>query len=432
MKHTLHIKTLENGTRILFVNLAASSSYYFNTINNAGFNYVDISKHELPHLLEHLAFEGSKNYPKEGQIGYELEKLGGWYNAATSDDYIRYYLVGSMNDYKKITELALEQYTQPLFREENINQQKSVVERELRRKIDDDSIKVRSLAMEQLFSDKLFSLKSRIDTLKHITKLDIENYYAKTHTQANTNFVVAGDIDSKKQKEITSVIEQRISTLPVGESLHEVKKLNTSNLAKVYTLPSKLEEQMYFLVTFIKGKYDNDMQYRAASRVVSAIYNRGDGSRIFRKSRSAGLTYGVHSGIFNDEEYSELYITDKTDPHLAQKLFKLCVNELIDIKNGNFTLEELERAKGYMAGENDTEFETSRDLADWYGPLFVAKDKLYSPKDFARAIRSVTKEDVLLVLNKFIRKDNWLITLVGHNAINQASGFEKIIKDSII
>lgn len=423
MKHSLHTTTLKNGSAILFVNAPGSSSYYFNTITNAGFNYIDAAKHELPHLLEHLAFEGSKNYPKEGQMGYELECLGGWYNAATSDKNIRYYLVGSMNDYIKVTELALEQYTKPLFRQRNIDEQKKVVERELKRQIDDDGGKVRALTMTRLFPDKLFYPRERIHTLKNITKADIESYYQMTHTQANTFFVVAGDLTENKRKNILELIDKELSSLPIGKRLLKKPKLNLNNFSSIETLPSKLKEQMYFSLAFVKPDYNDAINFRAACTVASAIYNRGDGSRIFRKARSAGLAYGVNSGIYNSDEYSELYIIDRTDPHLAHKLFKLCINELVDIKNGNFTDEELSRAKGYMAGENDTEYETSRELADWYGPMFVDQEELYSPEQYAKAIRVVSKKNVVDALKRFVKNDNWLISLVGHDTKSYENKF---------
>jgi predicted Zn-dependent peptidase len=428
MKHTLIKKELKNGTRILFVNVPDSSSYYFNTICNGGFNYSQKSKYELPHLLEHLAFEGTEKYPKPGQMGYELEKLGGWYNAWTSEENIRYYLVGNVDDYKKLTDLALEQYTRPLFKQKSIDEQKQVVERELKRYIDDDGARVRSLTYSTLFPSKVCFARDRIATISHISRKDILDFYKTTHTQANTLFVVAGDLSSDRRRNITKSIEKAIKNLPVGKKLHKIHELSPDFGLKIQTLPSKLEAQLYFSIGFIKNTYESEIKYRAACNVASAIFNRGDGSRIFRKSRSAGLAYTVNSGISNNLDYSELYIIEKTDPHLSVKLFELCLSELKDITEGNFTNEELNRAKGYMAGGYNTEYETSRALADWYGPMFVDEERLYSPIEFAEQIRAVKREDIKRVLDSFIAKDNWLISIVGKNAEKYKAEFKLIVE----
>lgn len=427
MKHSLSIKNLKSGSKILFVNAPGSRSYYFNTLCNGGFNYAKKDQYELPHLLEHLAFEGSRNYPEPGQMSYELEKLGGWNNAWTSEENIRYFLVGSVKDYQKLTELALEQYTQPLFEKKIIDEQREVVERELKRDIDDDGARVRSLTYTTLFPSKLSFAKDRIVTLANISQINIKNFYSKTHTQANTSFVVAGDLPPERQDTITDNIDSALSLLPIGKKLHKIPKLNNNYKTKIQILPSKLEGQMFFSIAFIKSKYDFDISYRAACKVASAIYNRGDGSRIFRKSRSAGLAYTVNSGISNNHDYSELFVIEKTDAHLSVKLFELCLSELIDIKQGNITDEELERAKGYMAGEYDTEYETSRQIADWYGPMFVDGEKLYSPADFAKQIRNVSKDDVVKVLNLFVNKCNWVISIVGKDSKKYKPEFKKII-----
>ncbi len=427
MKQTLHTIVLTKGTKILFVNVPDSRSYYFNSVCNAGFNYADRDKYELPHLLEHLAFEGSKGYPKKGEMAYALEMIGGYNNAYTSEDTIRYYLVGSIDDYIKLTKIALDQYTLPLFRQASITEQKRVVERELMRDIDDDGSKVRALNYSKLFPDKVVFAQDRIATIAAITRADILAYYKATHTQANSYFVIAGDLPASTRDAITKLIERYIAVLPDGTSLNKHKSLSSSYNRLIQSLPSKLKGQMYFAIAFIGPEYNPDIRYRAARIVASAIYNRGDGSRIFSKARAAGVAYSVNSGISMKHDYSELYIIEKTDPHLAAKLFELCIKELIDIKNGNITTEELNRAKGYMAGDSDTEYETSRELADWYGPMFVYDEDTYSPQDFSTAIRAVTKADVVAVLNKFVQKDSWILSLVGHGASAQKKKFQAII-----
>lgn len=416
MKHTLIKKELKNGTRILFVNVPGSSSYYFNTICNGGLNYALKSKYELPHLLEHLAFEGTENYPKPGQMGYELEKIGGWYNAWTSEETIRYYLVGSIGDYQTLSDIALEQYTRPLFKQKSIDEQKQVVERELKRDIDDDGARIRSLTYSTLFPSKACFAKDRIATISNISRKDILDFYKTTHTQANTIFVVAGDLSSDRRSNITKSIEKAIKKLPIGKKLHKIHELSPDFGLKIQTLPSKLEGQLYFSVGFIKNTYESEIKYRAACSVASAIFNRGDGSRIFRKSRSTGLAYTVNSGISNNFDYSELYVIDKTDPHLASKLFELCLSEIKDITEENFTNEELNRAKGYMAGSYDTDYETSRALADWYGPKFVDCEELYSPVDFAKTIRKVTRDDIKSVLDSFVVNGDWIVSIVGKDS----------------
>ena len=159
--------------------------------------------------------------------------------------------------------------------------------------------------------------------------------------------------------------------------------------------------------------------------------NRGDSSRLFLKARNAGMAYTVNSGMYNGRDFAEFYIIDHTDPHLALQLFELCLTELGDIRDGNFTTEELERAIGYEAGGCDTEYETSRDLANWYAPLFSSDEPLYSPSEFAAAVRNVKKDDVVRVLDKFIAKDNWMISLVGHGAKSKEAEFIHVIQESL-
>lgn len=428
MKHFLHPVKLKNGVRILFVNVPGSMTYYFTTTTNAGFYYSQNDKYELPHLLEHLAFEGTKNYPKPGDLGYELEKIGGWSNAFTNNYIIRYFLIGSIKNYKRITDLALEKYTKPLFEQSSIDEQKEVVERELARKIDSDQVLLNCLTFSRLFPGTITFPMDRIKTLKNISQSDIKNYYKSTHTQNNSDFIIAGSLPTYRRKYIAKMIEKSSIDLNNGKRLHKMPKLSINELAKVKSLEGNDKNQLHFSLAFIKPDYELDLKYQAACSIASTIYNRGEGSRLFRKARSAGLTYDINSGISNDSDYSELYIVDKTDPHLATKLLELCLDELIDLKSGNISSEELERAKGYKAGGFDTDFETARDLTDWYGPSFIENEPLNSPDQYAKALREVSKEDVIAVLNKFIKKDNWIVSIVGPDASKYEKDFNNLIK----
>ncbi len=105
-----------------------------------------------------------------------------------------------------------------------------MVEREFKRSIDNDDDRIRNLTMSRLFPDRPVFAQERIDTLKSISKNDIERYYKSTHTQANTVFVISGDLNSSKQKVITEMIAKSLGALPVGKRLLKVPKPELKNL----------------------------------------------------------------------------------------------------------------------------------------------------------------------------------------------------------
>lgn len=427
MNHTYSTSKSKAGTRTLFVSVPGSNSYCINIICNAGFNLAENKISEIPHLLEHMAFDSTKKYPNPNQLDYEIESIGAWSNATTEESIIRYSTVGSKSNYLKITELALEQYTQPIFSEKALEQQKNVIEIELNSRADDEEDMVRLLTYDRLFPQKVNKISDRIKSLKKINLQDVEDYYSKTHTQANTLIVISGDISNSEKAEISKKIESELSKLPNGELLDTTLKASSKHLASIKTKNTNITEHLYFNLAFIKPDYGNNIKYEAACTVADAIYNKGNGSRLFSKSRAAGLSYGINSGIYNNPNCSEFFIIDAAETNLATNLFKLCVAELLLLKDGDFTAQELERAKGYSAGEYDNDYETSRDLASWYGNAFIDNDPLYSPQEFAKAIREVTKDDVTAVLNKFISKDNWIISLVGPDSQKYEPEFAKII-----
>jgi predicted Zn-dependent peptidase len=432
MKHTFSTTKSSVGTRILFVSVPSSNSYCIDIICNAGFNLPKNNIHEIPHLLEHMAFESTKKYPKPNQFDFEIETIGAWSNATTDESIVKYSTVGSKNNYLKITELALEQYVQPLFTDDSLKRQKEIIELELNSRAQDEEDIIRLLTYERLFPTKVNKISERVKSLKKIRLRDVNSYHAITHTQSNTFVVIAGDISKADQAKISKLVETSLSKLPKAKKLDTKLGASSEQLGTIVAKKNNATNRIYFNLAFIKPTYENNIKYEAACVVADTIYNKGSGSRIFTKSRKAGLAYSVNSGIYNSPNCSELFIIEQSDSATATKLFKLCLSELVAIKAGEFTEQELVRAKGYAAGEYDTDYETSRDLASWYGNAFIDNDPIYSPQEFAKAIREVKKEDVIAVLKKFIKKDNWIISILGPNSKRHENDFNSIIKSLLI
>jgi len=430
MKHTLHDIVLDKGSRLLAIDVPGSSSFYVNAIVRAGFGFADPAKHELPHLLEHLAFEGTRNYPEPKDLAFQMETLGISSNARTGTDIIRYYMWGGVSQYESMLELLAEQLVHPLFGKEQVRQQKVVVRQELSRLVDDDSERLTSHLLSVLYPEQPHFATDRINTLKAISRADIVDYHKRTHSCRNTCFVIAGDVGGKRLSELTNLLNSRLSGYADGQLLPYQNKITTEFARQVVSLESSNSTNQHFDVAFISQPVKAPWKQAAAMRLVSTLYNYGSGSRIYQKARQRGLSYGVSSGFSLDKNiFSEFYIIDQTSAAELLKLVELCLQELRAIVDGNFSAKELNRAKGMLYGDYATGYETPYELADWYGPEFVNRDRLLSPQQYAELIINTTKSDIVSTARKFIRSDNWVVSLVGKNVEKHWSAVGKLVTE---
>lgn len=137
MQHQLHQQELSSGAKILFVDIPGTETFYAHVYLRSGFRYASAEKHELPHLLEHLAFDANVKHSSSEGFGEALESLGIYNNAFTNQTHNWYVLNGALEHSDKILDFLLLQATGPLFLEEDITHQKQTIENEISRYLDD-------------------------------------------------------------------------------------------------------------------------------------------------------------------------------------------------------------------------------------------------------------------------------------------------------
>ena len=148
---------------------------------------------------------------------------------------------------------------------------------------------------------------------------------------------------------------------------------------------------------------------------------------MFRGIRKKGIGYSFASDYRISEHYSELFLTNKSFGKSALEMFNLGISELRDILEGNFSEEELERARGYMLGVYEREYNTPSDFANWYIPEFANGKELIDYDEYLESLKKITKKDVLKAANNFINTDNWVLSITGPDVKKLEPEFKKIL-----
>ena len=79
MTHTVHVERIKGITDILIIDLPGARSAYVTFNLYSGFRQAiseDRRLYHVPHLLEHMVFDGSQAYPSVEQLGAELSEGG--------------------------------------------------------------------------------------------------------------------------------------------------------------------------------------------------------------------------------------------------------------------------------------------------------------------------------------------------------------------
>jgi predicted Zn-dependent peptidase len=145
----------------------------------------------ISHFIEHLIFKGSKYSTNLKNLNNKLNHNGMNVNAATSNLFT-YYYISTPNIYIKEAIATLIQIVcNPLFREEDINNERKVVINELLERMNNPVSFAAHASLKIIYKDDnplCHPIIGYIQNLKKITQKDIQDYYQKFYIPQNIVF----------------------------------------------------------------------------------------------------------------------------------------------------------------------------------------------------------------------------------------------------
>lgn len=424
MRAEIENKITKSGIEILFINIPNQEIVDFSVVVRAGFYYSPLKKHEVSHYLEHLAFDGTKDYPNKFIFAEEAEKSGALWNANTGSYRVRYFFQSAKNEALDLSKIILSQVYKPLFKISDFKAERKVLRNEINRRLADDKW-LATVLVWGLITPRGVKPDERIKYLEKITLKDIKDFHKKNYVTNNTFIIISGDLNSKQKDSIISQIEKSTKGVLRGERNKIIKPPINDFAGKTITHRGVSQQEVYSL-SFVNTK--GTIEDSPALKVFSTILNGGFSSRIFHNIRESGLSYGTESGFSISEDYSEFYLKDYVDKDRSLKAFEKAFSIVKEVARGDFTDRELKRAKGFAVGRLLRNTITPADMTNWYLSDFVMGRRLISVEEYIEQIKKVTKKDVINIAKKYVRSDNWALAIVGEEAENKKSEYKKIIK----
>ena len=175
---------------------------YQNKLANPKFSFVAVivftgsifenqNEKGISHFIEHLIFKGSKYSTNLKNLNNKLNHNGMNVNAGTSNRFT-YYYISTPNIYIKEAIATLIQIVcNPLFREEDINNERKVVINELLEAMNNPVSFAAHSALKIIYKEEnpfFHPVIGYIKTLEKITQKDILDYYQKFYIPQNTVF----------------------------------------------------------------------------------------------------------------------------------------------------------------------------------------------------------------------------------------------------
>jgi len=408
LQHTVEEVVLKNGMRGLLIDVPGSSVVNYEIHFLAG-NYYSSSPEvqQTAHIMEHMAFGGTKEFPTQERFSQEFTKNGADHNASTAEYEMSYYADCAFMEWDRILDLQKLAITEPLFTDEILKAEKGNVREELtgytnnrRRIIWQKTIKA--------LGDSIYLDSEKAKTINAVTLQDIEGHYKKTHTLENMRFSFAGDLN-KNREQIVAQLESW--QLPKGSRL-AVPKQKLRSAAPVAMYRADMPSLIFTIMIALNRQYTQEEEFslQALNHILTGTHH----SRILGKARTQGLCYGMGSMIDVDiDGVSRYELGGQVSAENASALFELIGEELGKAAAGDITETELNDAKQFSLGTQQMNGQTVSDVNSWYSGKYFEDGTVDLMENAPAEIKAIKLDDMQKLIKELLQTGQWTIGVIG-------------------
>lgn len=316
----------------------------------------------LAHFLEHMAFNGSKNFPGKNMLNYLQSKgirFGADINAYTSFDETVYNINSIPTSDEALMDsvlLALHDWSCALSLEgDEIEAERGVIHEEWRSR-NDANTRMFNAVLPQLFDEYQYA-QMPIGTMEVVLNFPHEalrSYYEKWYRPDQQGIVIVGDFDvdvmEKKVIDLFSKIE-----MPENAAERTYAPVSDNAEPKYITFEDPELQRTLIQLSFKKEKlpfeFRNSVEGYVQSYVVESILSAMINNRLSEMSQKADCPF-VYAGVGFDNywvaktKYSfNVTIIPKDD---VKSAFEVAMSEIVRACKTGFNDSELQRVKDQM------------------------------------------------------------------------------------
>ncbi len=440
MDPEVRVGTLDNGARYYVrSNDKDPDRANFHIVYQVGGLQETDPQDGLAHFLEHMAFNGSKNFPGNGLIDY-LQSIGIRFgenlNAGTAQQYTTYMITDVPIERETVVDsllLALHDWAGFItLADKDIDEERGVIREELRQR---NSAYTRFMEKNAAieYPGSIVAERNVIGTdslLQSFSYDDIRDFYNKWYRPDLQAFIIVGDFDAdemvEKLKKVMANVEPSAEKAP-----KEKIKIPYSETPKVgvFTDPEQTQYNISFGIQGkgLANKY-NDTYMSAMNDMVDGVYYMAMNERfedIIQKGNAPFMgAYSYHTDYgdmfgFGIDGYDGLYgtvIYESADKW--EDAYKTLLTEVYRMQRYGITEGELERAKANILADMKRDMENADDHSNQYYVNQLESNFLsnrYIPssedkyEDGAKILENLTLEQVNATIASWVTDRGWTV-----------------------
>ncbi len=336
----VQVSTLSNGMTVVTDPMNHLASATLGVWVKTGSRSEQDHENGLSHLLEHMAFKGTRRR-SAARIAEEIEAVGGEVNAATSIESTSYYARVLAEDVPLALDILADILQESLLDEGDLDREKHVIRQEIGAVFDAPEDQVFDEFMAVAFPDQPIGrpILGTAETVSGFSPKDIQHYLDRNYCGPNTVLASAGKVDhSSLVKAAESAFAHYGAAdvpAPVQAAYHGGEWRSERDL---------MEAQV---VIGFQGPSYYDADYFTA-QIAAGILGGGMSSRLFQEIREKrGLCYSIYAFNWSFADGGVFGVHAATGEDDAAELVNTTLEELMRAAE-HVTEKEVARAKAQI------------------------------------------------------------------------------------
>ncbi len=362
----------------------------------------------LSHFLEHMVFQGTKNYP-DLKIADTVKKIGGRINAYTSFGCTVFYIEAPAKSLKKAIDILADIAKNAQFPEKRFVDEKNVILCERDMYMDDpESVLFEKLWLEMF---KIHPVRHPIigykDKIKEVTKKQMQNYYLKRYSPMRSFFIITGDVNTEiaSAEVANSFNDWDIGCLDEPFIPFEVKQQCAGFSQYTFDDP---------LARLILGYHVPDASHKdiPAIHILVELLGFNSSNLVKNIKMNSHLASSIDSFSYIPYFCGISGIHATSSPENIEKLQDAIFNEIEDFKNTKISKSDLEKVITNETFNYLNTLKTNSSIAKIIGNSVLTYGTYEYADKYLSKISKITEEDIFEVTNKYFNKDNSNIVIL--------------------
>ncbi len=403
------VTRLDNGLTIVTAAMPHMASVSVGLWIGVGGRYEPARVNGVAHFIEHMLFKGTRRRSAL-QISQDVEGIGGYLNAFTSEDHTCFYSKALHDRFDDLLDVLFDMLLHSRFAAPDIRRERDVIKEEVAMYLDQPQQHVQELFNETMWPDHPLGrpLTGDCASLDRIDRVDLLQFLQAHYTPPAIVVAAAGDLDHLR---VVDAVRRRTHRLSANPRPGYSPFLNglPQTAVRLFTKPT--EQSQVALGFRTCSRHD---PRRFAVRLLNIILAENMSSRLFQLIREdRGWVYSIYSTPSFWEDVGDLVISAGLDEEKIEPVIRLVLRELRRLGRIKVSRGELRRAHDYAIGQLNLALENTENHMMWLGEHMVASGHWVSIEDVKNDLSRVDAEAIRSVAHDFFRIDRCALAVVS-------------------